>query len=159
MEKCAMVRLLQGRTHETLRIRLMGTGILRSWCVYVLGYRIGLWNGKRKPGSRFPAFGARARYSGSVPELPEVETVASGLNGRVAGDTIKSVWIGERLQPLKSPAAMIVSTLEGKRIARVHRAGKHIIIDLEDRGEAAEKKAGRRATKRRSASQQDGNTT
>jgi formamidopyrimidine-DNA glycosylase len=70
-------------------------------------------------------------YSGRVPELPEVETIANGLNQRVAGDTIESVWIGEKLQPLKSPAALIVSTLEGKRIIRVHRAGKHIILDLQ----------------------------
>jgi len=89
-----------------------------------------------------------------VPELPEVETVASGLNGRVAGDTIKSVWIGERLQPLKSPAALIVSTLEGRRIARVHRAGKHIIIDLEDHGRSSRKSTGRKARARQTASLQ-----
>jgi formamidopyrimidine-DNA glycosylase len=67
-----------------------------------------------------------------VPELPEVETIARGLAKRVCGDTIGSVWIGSRHQPLKSPAAAIVSTLEGKRIVCVHRAGKHIVFDLED---------------------------
>jgi formamidopyrimidine-DNA glycosylase len=66
-----------------------------------------------------------------VPELPEVETIARGLDTRVAGDSVESVWIGSRLQPLKSPAAMIAATLEGKRIVRVHRAGKHIVFDLE----------------------------
>jgi formamidopyrimidine-DNA glycosylase len=66
-----------------------------------------------------------------VPELPEVETIASGLQRRVAGDAIESVWIGSRRQPLKSPAAAIASTLEGKRIDRVHRAGKHIIFELQ----------------------------
>ena len=81
-----------------------------------------------------------------MPELPEVETVASGLNNRLAGDTIHSVWIGERLQPLKSPAALIVSTLEGKRIVRVHRAGKHIIIELE--GPTKEKKKSRSKAKK-----------
>jgi formamidopyrimidine-DNA glycosylase len=65
-----------------------------------------------------------------VPELPEVETIARGLNKRVAGDTVESVWIGSRKQPLKSPAGVIASTLEGKRIQRVHRAGKHIVFDL-----------------------------
>ena len=49
----------------------------------------------------------------------------------MSGDTIDSVWIGSRKQPLKSPAAEIASTLEGKRIVRVHRAGKHIVFDLE----------------------------
>jgi formamidopyrimidine-DNA glycosylase len=73
-------------------------------------------------------------YPDSMPELPEVETIARGLNTRTAGDSIESVWIGSRQQPLKSPAAVIAATLEGKRIVRVHRAGKHIIFDLE--GEA-----------------------
>jgi len=84
-----------------------------------------------------------------VPELPEVETVARGLHKRVAGDTIHSVWIGEKLQPLKSPAAQIVSTLEGKRIARVHRAGKHIIVDLEGSSATRKKISRSRAGKRR----------
>ena len=51
-----------------------------------------------------------------MPELPEVETVANGLNKRVAGTTIDSVWIGERKQPLKSTARAIASMLEGARI-------------------------------------------
>jgi formamidopyrimidine-DNA glycosylase len=66
-----------------------------------------------------------------VPELPEVETIARGLDKRVSGDTIESVWIGSKRQPLKSPPALIASTLEGKRIVRVHRAGKHIVFNLE----------------------------
>jgi formamidopyrimidine-DNA glycosylase len=69
-------------------------------------------------------------YPGDMPELPEVETIARGLDKRVAGDTVESVWIGSRQQPLKSPAGVIASTLEGKRIVRVHRAGKHIVFDL-----------------------------
>ncbi len=47
------------------------------------------------------------------------------------GEVIESVWIGSRRQPLKSPASTIASTLEGKRIVRVHRAGKHIVFDVE----------------------------
>lgn len=66
-----------------------------------------------------------------MPELPEVETIVRGLDKRVSGDTIDSVWIGSRKQPLKSPAAKIATTLEGKKIVRVHRAGKHIVLDLE----------------------------
>ncbi len=71
------------------------------------------------------------QYPDNVPELPEVETIARGLDTRVAGDTVESVWIGSRPQPLKSPAGVIASTLEGKRIVRVHRAGKHIVFDVE----------------------------
>ena len=66
-----------------------------------------------------------------MPELPEVETIVRGLDKRVAGDTVESVWIGPRHQPLKSPAGAIARTLEGKRIVRVRRAGKHIVFDLE----------------------------
>jgi formamidopyrimidine-DNA glycosylase len=65
-----------------------------------------------------------------VPELPEVETIARGLDTRLAGDSIESVWIGSRKQPLKSPAGVIAATLEGRQIVRVHRAGKHIVFDL-----------------------------
>jgi len=66
-----------------------------------------------------------------VPELPEVETIARGLAKRVVGDRIESVWIGSRPQPLRSPAEDIASTLEGRRIVRVHRTGKYIVFDLE----------------------------
>jgi formamidopyrimidine-DNA glycosylase len=65
-----------------------------------------------------------------MPELPEVETIANGLNKRVAGDVIESVWIGSRTQPLKSPAQEIARVLEGARIERVQRVGKHIVADL-----------------------------
>jgi formamidopyrimidine-DNA glycosylase len=116
--------------------------------VYVLAYRIGLRNGKRSCGIGRPG----SRYSDNVPELPEVETVASGLNKRIAGDTIESVWIGEKLQPLKSPAALIVSTLEGKRIVRVHRAGKHIIIDLQPSSKTTKRTPGPKAKVRQATS-------
>jgi formamidopyrimidine-DNA glycosylase len=77
-------------------------------------------------------------YSDSVPELPEVETIARGLGKRVAGDTFESVWIGSRKQPFKSPAEVIATTLEGKRIILVHRAGKHIVFDLEGESGASQ---------------------
>jgi formamidopyrimidine-DNA glycosylase len=73
-----------------------------------------------------------------VPELPEVETIVQGLNSRVAGDTVESVWIGSKRQPLKSAPGVIARTLEGKRIARVHRAGKHIVFELEGETRAAQ---------------------
>lgn len=65
-----------------------------------------------------------------MPELPEVETIANGLNKRVAGDRIESVWLGSKPEPLKSTAAEISSMLEGAKIERVHRVGKHIVFDL-----------------------------
>jgi len=66
-----------------------------------------------------------------MPELPEVETIARGLAQRVTGDAIESVWLGQKKEPLKSPASEIVATLEHSRIAAVRRMGKHIVFDLE----------------------------
>src|SRR5579864_7496591 len=65
-----------------------------------------------------------------MPELPEVETVARGLAKRVTGDVIQSVWLGQKKEPLKSPAAAIAAALEQTRIADVRRMGKHIVFDL-----------------------------
>lgn len=69
-----------------------------------------------------------------MPELPEVETIARGLNARVSGDVIESVWLGEKPEPLKSTAAEIASVLEHSRIVQVRRVGKHIVFDLERPG-------------------------
>jgi formamidopyrimidine-DNA glycosylase len=66
-----------------------------------------------------------------MPELPEVETVARGLDKNIAGETIESVWLGSKPEPLKSPAAEIASVLEHSRILHVRRVGKHIVFDLE----------------------------
>ena len=66
-----------------------------------------------------------------MPELPEVETIARGLNRRIAGDVIDSVWLGEKPEPLKSTAAEIASVLEHARIAQVRRVGKYIVFDLQ----------------------------
>lgn len=65
-----------------------------------------------------------------MPELPEVETIANGLNKRVAGDRIESVWVGGKPEPLKSPAREISGTLEGAQVEGVRRVGKHIVFDL-----------------------------
>lgn len=65
-----------------------------------------------------------------MPELPEVETIARGLDKRVAGDVIESVWLGSKPEPLKSSAGEIASTLQSKKIAGVRRSGKHIVFDL-----------------------------
>jgi len=66
-----------------------------------------------------------------MPELPEVETIARSLEMRVRGDLIESVWLGSKPEPLKSPPEEIVATLQGKRIAGVRRAGKHVVFDLQ----------------------------
>jgi formamidopyrimidine-DNA glycosylase len=66
-----------------------------------------------------------------MPELPEVETIARGLDRRVAGDVIDSIWLGQKPEPLKSPAREIAAALEHSRISAVRRMGKHIVFDLE----------------------------
>jgi len=66
-----------------------------------------------------------------MPELPEVETIARGLAKRVTGDMVDSVWLGQKKEPLKSPAREIAAALEQARIAAVRRMGKHIVFDLE----------------------------
>lgn len=65
-----------------------------------------------------------------MPELPEVETIARGLDKRVSGDVIESVWIGNKTNLLKSPAREIARALEGARIAGFRRVGKHIVGTL-----------------------------
>src|SRR5215467_6213141 len=66
-----------------------------------------------------------------MPELPEVETVARGLDKQVTGDVIESVWLGSKPEPLKSSAREIAGALQSKKIAGVWRSGKHIVFDLE----------------------------
>lgn len=65
-----------------------------------------------------------------MPELPEVETVANGVNARVRGRRIVAVHFGAKPEPLKSPAEEMMRALTEHSIARVHRVGKHIVFDL-----------------------------
>src|SRR5258708_28666791 len=84
-----------------------------------------------------------------MPELPEVETIARGLAVRVSGDVIESVWLGQKPEPLKSPAREMASVLEHSRIATVRRVGKHIVFDLQRDGAVATRS--RKAKSSRSA--------
>lgn len=75
--------------------------------------------------ARFWAYTAKA-----MPELPEVETIASGVHERTHGRTIEAVWTSNKPQTFKSPPDEIARMLTGKRIERVHRVGKTIVVDL-----------------------------
>lgn len=77
-----------------------------------------------------------------MPELPEVETIARGLAQNLTGDVIESVWLGNKPEPLKSPPAEIVRTLEQARIAGVRRVGKHIVVDLSRQSPVASRRRG-----------------
>lgn len=66
----------------------------------------------------------------AMPELPEVETVANGVDARVRGQRIRSVWTSGKPQTFKSPESEIVEVLTGASIAKVRRVGKSIVMDL-----------------------------
>ncbi len=65
-----------------------------------------------------------------MPELPEVETIARGLEKRVRGRRIESVWLGAKPEPFRSSPPQIEAMLTGSRIEAVGRVGKHIVVDL-----------------------------
>lgn len=65
-----------------------------------------------------------------MPELPEVETVANGVDARVRGQRILRIWTSGKPQTFKSPEPEIVEALTGGRIARVYRVGKTIAADI-----------------------------
>ncbi len=65
-----------------------------------------------------------------MPELPEVETIARGVDKRVRGDRIVQVWFSRYPQPFKTPRARQSRELAGRTILAVHRTGKHIVCEL-----------------------------
>jgi formamidopyrimidine-DNA glycosylase len=65
-----------------------------------------------------------------MPELPEVETIANGVDRRVRGDRIVSAWFSSYKEPFKTPAGEMAAALAGLRIGHVYRVGKHIVVDL-----------------------------
>jgi formamidopyrimidine-DNA glycosylase len=65
-----------------------------------------------------------------MPELPEVETIARGVNARVRGERIVDVWFGAHREPFKTPAARLAKGLAGRTLLSVHRTGKHIVCEL-----------------------------
>ncbi len=65
-----------------------------------------------------------------MPELPEVETIARGVDERVRGDRIVQAWFGSRREPFKTPPSRQAKGLEGRAVLAVHRTGKHIVFEL-----------------------------
>jgi formamidopyrimidine-DNA glycosylase len=78
-----------------------------------------------------------------MPELPEVETIANGVDRRVRGDSIVSAWFSSYKEPFKTPTEEMAEALPGLRIAQVRRVGKHIVADLERKGRGAKASAER----------------
>ncbi|HTW78299.1 MAG TPA: bifunctional DNA-formamidopyrimidine glycosylase/DNA-(apurinic or apyrimidinic site) lyase [Terracidiphilus sp.] len=65
-----------------------------------------------------------------MPELPEVETIARGVDERLRGDRIVEAWFSSHPQPFKTPRVRQAEGLAGRFILSVHRAGKHIVCEL-----------------------------
>jgi formamidopyrimidine-DNA glycosylase len=65
-----------------------------------------------------------------MPELPEVETIARGVDERVRGDQIVEVWFSSHPQPFKTLPEIQAEALAGRSILGVHRTGKHIVCEL-----------------------------
>jgi formamidopyrimidine-DNA glycosylase len=65
-----------------------------------------------------------------MPELPEVETIARGVNKRVRGDQIVDVWFAGHREPFKTSPSRQAKGLEGRVFLSVHRTGKHIVCEL-----------------------------
>ena len=65
-----------------------------------------------------------------MPELPEVETIARGVDARVRGDRIVDTWFAYHREPFKTSPAGQAAGLRERRILVVHRTGKHIVMEL-----------------------------
>jgi formamidopyrimidine-DNA glycosylase len=73
-------------------------------------------------------------YAGEMPELPEVETVANGVDARVRGERIVRVWTSGKPQTFKSPEGEIAAVLTGAVIEKVRRVGKTIVMEVRAQG-------------------------
>jgi formamidopyrimidine-DNA glycosylase len=74
----------------------------------------------------------RATTRGTVPELPEVETVVRTLRPRLVGARVRAIWwSGQPLHLLRPPdLAAIERVCAGGRVAGVRRRGKFILVDM-----------------------------
>ena len=73
-----------------------------------------------------------------MPELPEVETIARGVDERLRGDRIVEVWFGSHPEPFKTSPEEQAGGLEGRVILGVRRVGKHIVCELSEVGSPEE---------------------
>jgi formamidopyrimidine-DNA glycosylase len=85
-----------------------------------------------------------------MPELPEVETIANGVDRRIRGDRILSAWFSSYKEPFKTSPDEMAPALEGQHIERVRRVGKHIVFDLTQVSDSSTGKSPRRSRARSS---------
>lgn len=74
-----------------------------------------------------PRVGAEGR---TMPELPEVETMARDLAPALVGRTVRDAYLA---RPKLSPDPGLLAGIEGRRITAVSRRAKSIVIELGDR--------------------------
>ena len=68
-----------------------------------------------------------------MPELPEVETIRRDLQGEVVGRKIKSVEVRNGRTVRRHPSAKhFRARLEGHTITSIDRAGKYLLLGLDD---------------------------
>lgn len=65
-----------------------------------------------------------------MPELPEVETIRRGLAGRVSGQRILEIRIGDK-RVLRCDASDLAETVVGQSIVSLARRGKFLVFELE----------------------------
>jgi len=65
-----------------------------------------------------------------MPELPEVESVARALAGLITGRTIVRAELRRAKLAPDSPPQAFARRLKGQTINRIHRRGKHILLEL-----------------------------
>jgi formamidopyrimidine-DNA glycosylase len=79
-----------------------------------------------------------------MPELPEVETIARGVDERVRGDRIVQAWFCGHRESFKTQPGRQSKGLVGRVFLAVHRTGKHIVCELSAaRGSLSEESAGK----------------
>ena len=83
-----------------------------------------------------------------MPELPEVETIARGVDARVRGDRVLHAWFGSHREPFKNSPSVQMQGLEGRTILGVERVGKHIVCNLGLSSTPQKKRAGKQASQR-----------
>jgi formamidopyrimidine-DNA glycosylase len=66
-----------------------------------------------------------------MPELPEVQTVASQIDAHIAGKIIQSFWT-DWSKKILSPLPGFKKKISGATILSARRIGKHIVIELDN---------------------------
>jgi len=73
------------------------------------------------------------REAGGMPELPEVETIRRDLQGEIVGRKIKAVEVRNGRTVRRHPSAKhFRARLEGRTITSIDRAGKYLLLGLDD---------------------------